>query len=229
MLRMDADTTGKKESYEEILSAFANREADILIGTQMIVKGHDFPQVTLIGVIAADMSLSVGDYRASERTFDLLTQAVGRAGRGSLPGEAVIQTYQPEHYSIVHAAVQDYEGFTKKKSCTGNFYVIPLPVICWRCRFCRQRGKRAGISADAGGYGKKYVTETDSVDKRLLVIGPAPAGIGKLHDIFRFVFYIKYEKYDKLIEIKDELEAQVQGMQLKNESMQIDFDPVNAF
>lgn len=230
VLRMDADTTGKKESYEEILSAFANREADILIGTQMIVKGHDFPQVTLIGVIAADMSLSVGDYRASERTFDLLTQAVGRAGRGILPGEAVIQTYQPEHYSIVHAAAQDYEGFYEEEILYRELLRYPpachmLAVQIFAAK--EENGQKlAQMLADAA---KKHVTETDSVDKRLLVIGPAPAGIGKLHDIFRFVFYIKYEKYDKLIEIKDELEAQVQGMQLKNESMQIDFDPVNAF
>lgn len=230
VLRMDADTTGKKESYEEILSAFANREADILIGTQMIVKGHDFPQVTLIGVIAADMSLSVGDYRASERTFDLLTQAVGRAGRGRLPGEAVIQTYQPEHYSIVHAAAQDYEGFYEEEILYRE--LLRYPPACHMLAvqiFAAKEENGQKLAQMLADTAKKYVTETDSADKRLLVIGPAPAGIGKLHDIFRFVFYIKYEKYDKLIEIKDELEAQVQGMQLKNESMQIDFDPVNAF
>ena len=97
---MDADTTKTKDSYEKILSAFSAGEADILVGTQMIVKGHDFPNVTLMGIMAADMSLSVNDYRAGERTFQLLTQAAGRAGRGKRPGEVVIQTYQPEHYSI---------------------------------------------------------------------------------------------------------------------------------
>ena len=111
VLRMDYDTTRTKDSYEKILQAFANREADILIGTQMIVKGHDFPKVTLVGVLAADLSLGANDYRAGERTFQLLTQAVGRAGRGALPGEAVIQTYQPEHYAVTYAAKQDYEGF----------------------------------------------------------------------------------------------------------------------
>ena len=95
VLRMDMDTTRGKEDYEQILSAFANHEADILIGTQMIVKGHDFPDVTLVGVLAADLSLHVGDYRAAERTFQLLTQAAGRAGRGNKPGEVVIQTYDP--------------------------------------------------------------------------------------------------------------------------------------
>ena len=111
VLRMDMDTTRQKDSYEKILSAFANEEADILVGTQMIVKGHDFPNVTLVGVLAADMSLYTDDYRSGERTFQLLTQAVGRAGRGDRPGEAVIQTYSPEHYAVVKAAAQDYEAF----------------------------------------------------------------------------------------------------------------------
>ncbi len=112
---MDMDTTKEKDGHEKILEAFANEEADILIGTQMIVKGHDFPNVTLVGVLAADMSLYSDDYRAGERTFQLLTQAAGRAGRGSEKGEVVIQTYSPEHYSIETAAKQDYEGFYKEE------------------------------------------------------------------------------------------------------------------
>ena len=115
VMRMDFDTTRTKDAYEKILHAFANQEADILIGTQMIVKGHDFPAVTLVGVLAADLSLSMSDYRAGERTFQLLTQAEGRAGRGTLPGEAIIQTYRPEHYSIQQAAKQDYEAFYEEE------------------------------------------------------------------------------------------------------------------
>ena len=115
VLRMDGDTTRQKGSYERILSAFAEGEADVLLGTQMIVKGHDFPNVTLVGVLAADLSLNENDYRAGERTFQLLTQAVGRAGRGSKPGEAVIQTYQPDHYAITCAAAQDYKSFYEEE------------------------------------------------------------------------------------------------------------------
>ena len=115
VMRMDFDTTRTKDAYEKILNAFANQEADILIGTQMIVKGHDFPNVTLVGVLAADMSLYSDDYRSGERTFQLLTQAAGRAGRGRSPGEVVIQTYSPEHYSIQMAARQDYEGFYEEE------------------------------------------------------------------------------------------------------------------
>ena len=115
VLRMDADTTKKAEDYEAILSRFASGEADILLGTQMIVKGHDFKGVTLMGVLLADTSLNQNDYRAAERTFELLTQAAGRAGRGSRPGDAVIQTYQPDHYAITFAANQDYEGFYEEE------------------------------------------------------------------------------------------------------------------
>ncbi len=111
ILRMDYDTTRTKDSYETILRSFANHEADILIGTQMIVKGHDFPEVTLMGILAADMSLYANDYRAAERTFQLLTQAAGRAGRGEQPGRVIIQSYSPQHYAIETASRQDYEAF----------------------------------------------------------------------------------------------------------------------
>ena len=117
VLRMDMDTTRQKDGHEKILAAFANEEADILVGTQMIVKGHDFPNVTLVGVLAADMSLYADDYRAGERTFQLLTQAVGRAGRGKKKGEAVIQTYSPEHYGIVHRITR---RFMRRRSATGS-------------------------------------------------------------------------------------------------------------
>ena len=115
VLRMDLDTTRSKEGHEKILSAFANEEADILVGTQMIVKGHDFPNVTLVGVLAADLSLYVSDYHAAERTFQLLTQAAGRAGRGEKPGEVIIQTYNPEHYSVICAKNQDYNQFYEEE------------------------------------------------------------------------------------------------------------------
>ena len=114
-LRMDYDTTRTKDSYERILSAFADHQADILIGTQMIVKGHDFPQVTLVGVLAADMSLNISDYHAAERSFQLITQAAGRAGRGNEPGAVVIQTYQPDHFCIQAARAQDYAAFYEEE------------------------------------------------------------------------------------------------------------------
>ena len=115
VLRMDMDTTREKDGHEKILSAFVDGEADVLVGTQMIVKGHDFPNVTLVGILAADMSLYADDYRAGERTFQLLTQAAGRAGRGEKKGQAIIQTYSPGHYAIETAAAQDYAAFYEEE------------------------------------------------------------------------------------------------------------------
>lgn len=230
VLRMDADTTKSKDSYEQILSAFANKEADVLIGTQMIVKGHDFPNVTLVGVLAADLSLSVSDYRAGERTFALLTQAAGRAGRGSLPGEVVIQTYQPQHYSIVHAAAQDYESFYEEEILYRE--LLRYPPACNMLAvqiFAKEEARGQELAGELAEMVKRFQNPEEPIKKRLLVIGPAPATIGKVNDIFRFVFYVKYEKYDTLVEVKDKLEERVQAMQLKNEMLQIDFNPVNAF
>lgn len=238
-LRMDGDTTKTKDSYEQILSAFANREADVLIGTQMIVKGHDFPGVTLVGVLAADLSLSANDYRAGERTFQLLTQAVGRAGRGTLPGEAVIQTYQPEHYAVCYAAQQNYEGFYTEEILyreLGGYppaaHMLAVQIFAGE----ENRGKRlaeqlaeevrSAEDADASKPGR----QPDAPGERsgIRIIGPAPATIGRINDIFRFVFYVKSAKYDRLVEVKDLLEQKIQGLQLKTETVQFDFDPMNT-
>ena len=128
ILRMDLDTTSKKGGHQEILSSFARGEADILIGTQMIVKGHDFSKVTLVGALAADLSLYASDYRCGEQTFALLTQAAGRAGRGQLAGNVVIQTYQPDHYSIRTAATQDYVSFYRQEMAYRRLLGYPPAV-----------------------------------------------------------------------------------------------------
>lgn len=221
VLRMDADTTRTKESYEQILSAFANRQADILLGTQMIVKGHDFPNVTLVGVLAADLSLHQGDYRASERTFQLLTQAVGRAGRGAKEGEAIIQTYHPEHYSVVYAENQDYEGFYSEEIMYRELMDYPpaahfmaVQVLSKECE--SGEGLIETLCSLAKQHSKK-------------VIGPTSAMIGKVKDIYRFVFYVKDKDYGKLTYIKDELEQYIEGQNLKNEAVYFDFDPMNTF
>lgn len=233
VLRMDADTTKKKDSYEEILSAFANGEADVLIGTQMIVKGHDFPNVTMVGIIAADMSLSVGDYRASERTFQLLTQAAGRAGRGEKPGEVVIQTYQPEHYSVIHAANQDYESFYQEEILYRELPGYPPAAHMLAVQiFSKEESGAKRLAEKLSGYVKTGTSQEQihkPGDNPVQIIGPAPASIGKINDVFRFVFYVKCKDYDKLVEIKDYLEEKVQKMELKRESVQYDFDPMNAF
>ncbi len=210
-LRMDADTTRAKGSYEKILSAFSGGEADVLIGTQMIVKGHDFPKVTLVGVLAADLSLNMSDYRAGERTFQLLAQAVGRAGRGSLPGEAVIQTYQPEHYAVVHAANQNYEGFYGEEIIYREMVGYP-PVSNMLAVQVFSREEESGFAlADrlAAEVKEKFIKPEEKGAGGtipLQLMGPAPATIGRINDIFRFVFYVKSLKYGKLVKIKDMVE-----------------------
>ncbi len=226
VLRMDADTTRTKESYEKILSAFADERADILVGTQMIVKGHDFPNVTLVGVLAADLSLNQNDYRAGERTFQLLTQAAGRAGRGSKPGQVVIQTYQPEHYSVVHAAKQDYEGFYEEEIAYRDFMQYPpvahlLAVLI--VSQIQEQGKRLG----------EEMTEMVNCEMGsragLQVIGPTEATIGKLNDFYRHVFYVRHADYQVLVEVKDRLETFCRQRELKNQTIQFDFDPMTTY
>lgn len=239
-LRMDGDTTKTKDSYEQILSAFSNREADVLIGTQMIVKGHDFPGVTLVGVLAADLSLGANDYRAGERTFQLLTQAVGRAGRGALPGEAVIQTYQPEHYAVTYAAKQDYEGFYNEEILYRELGGYPPAAHMLAVQIFAREESRGQTLAEAlaecargsmpaeRGQERKDAAQTGGESDRMQIIGPAAASIGRINDIFRFVFYVKSAKYDTLVKVKDVLEEKIQGEQLRTEVVQFDFDPVNT-
>lgn len=220
-LRMDGDTTRTKDSYEQILSAFSNGEAEVLIGTQMIVKGHDFPRVTLVGILAADLSLGAGDYRAGERTFQLLTQAVGRAGRGDVPGEAVIQTYQPEHYAVIHAANQDYEAFYSEEILYREMMEYPPVAHMLAVQIYAQEEENGAKLAKRLG---EVVKSREDVPA---VLGPAPASIGKINDIFRFVFYIKHAQYETLVQIKDELEERLTQWQPR-ENVQFDFDPVNT-
>ncbi len=225
VLRMDADTTKSKDSYEQILSQFAHEEADILVGTQMIVKGHDFAKVTLVGILAADMSLHAGDYRAGERTFQLLTQAAGRAGRSTLPGEVVIQTYQPEHYAVVHAANQDYEHFFAEEIAYRDLMMYP-PVAHMMAVLVLADNEKAG-AMQAQALAEQVRRQFD--DKRLVMIGPTEACIGKINDIYRYIFYIKHREYQVLTAVKDVLEQTIHAMQWNTDSVQFDFDPMNQY
>ena len=225
---MDADTTKTKDSYEKILAAFGNGEADILVGTQMIVKGHDFPNVTLVGVLAADLSLSVGDYRAGERTFQLLTQAAGRAGRGSQPGEVVIQTYQPDHYAVVHAANQDYEAFYEEEILYRDLMQYPPVAHMLAVQIFAAREEDGAHLAQYLADRTRTFGIQDEEKTGLQIIGPAPAGIGKVKDIYRFVFYIKNKEYERLVSAKDRLEQILFHMDLKQIHVQFDFNPINT-
>lgn len=206
ILRMDFDTTRSKDSYEKILSAFANQEADILIGTQMIVKGHDFPNVTLVGVLAADLSLYVSDYHAAERTFQLLTQAVGRSGRGDRPGHAVIQTYQPEHYSIQAAAIQDYEKFYKEEM--GYRMLLDYPPAAHMMTVfgaCQDEE----FLKKAMYYIEVFIRRV-SPKEELHMIGPASASVGKVKDVYRQVLHLKHTDIRFLTAVREKLEKYIE-------------------
>lgn len=225
VLRMDRDTTRTKESYEEILSAFGQGEADVLVGTQMIVKGHDFPNVTLVGVVAADISLCATDYRASERTFQLLTQAVGRAGRGEKEGEAVIQTYLPDHYSIQTAAKQDYEEFYWQEMLYRNLMGYPpaysMLGIYLSCTDKDLLDKQAGILGASIQQGQV---------EGLTVIGPADAALARKNDVYRKVIYLKHEKEKVLFLVKRELEKEMEKEAVwQKVYVQFDYNPLNAY
>lgn len=227
VLRMDTDTTKNKEGHEKILAAFSNQEADILIGTQMIVKGHDFPNVTLVGVLAADMSLHVSDYRAAERTFELLTQAAGRAGRGELPGEVVIQTYQPEHYSIQTAKAQDYEAFYGQEIEYRKMMRYP-PVWNLLVILCEAKWEQNATDGAAGLA--RQIDRMQKLEKKVFPIGPTTPAIGRVNDIYRRVIYVKAEDYKNLVCVKDCLEQYVRdNPSYKDVNVQFDFNPVNGF
>jgi primosomal protein N' (replication factor Y) len=207
ILRMDTDTTKGKDGHEKIVRAFANEEADILIGTQMIVKGHDFEKVTLVGVLAADMSLYNNDYRATERTFQLLTQAAGRAGRGALAGEVVIQTYKPEHYSIQAAASQDYMAFYREEiKYRKQMHYPPF----WQMRVIQLSSpsqKNVTVLADA----LAAFLRQGMIENRLIVLGPSDPSVAKVNDIYYKKIYVKHssEKFlqRKMEEVQQFLEA----------------------
>ena len=226
ILRMDMDTTKEKDGHEKILEAFANEEADILIGTQMIVKGHDFPNVTLVGILAADLSLYTSDYQAAERTFQLLTQAAGRAGRGKTHGEVVIQTYSPDHYSIQRAAAQDYEGFYEAeieyRDLMGYPPVSHLLAVLMTC----EDEKYLEMAAN---YLKEFAVRADK-KKKLQIIGPASPYVGKVNDVYRRLFYIKGEDDQLLIEVKDLLEKYIDmNRGFDKVRIQFDFNPMHSF
>lgn len=236
ILRMDYDTTRAKDSYEKILQAFSNHEADILIGTQMIVKGHDFSNVTLVGVLAADMSLHVNDFHAAERTFALLTQAAGRAGRGKLPGNVVIQTYDPDHYAIQTAKEQDYEAFYDKEIEYRRLMNYP-PV--WNMLLIHvtspdesECGSVAQRVHDTAAQMISHIEKSQSPDDRhqIQLIGPADATIAKVNDIYRKVIYMKTSDYAALISVKDGIEQAVKAdTAIKNANISFDFNPMSGF
>ncbi len=193
--RMDLDTTRNKDGHTRILTAFSKGEADILVGTQMVIKGHDFPKVTLVGVLAADLSLYADNYQAAERTFQMLVQAAGRAGRGNQPGLALIQTYSPDHYSIQAAASQDYPLFFEKE--ISYRMLMGYPPVGGMLAVLGSGDSEIQLEM-AMQYIKKYTLHIGK-DSRTVLIGPADAAVAKIQDRYRKVLYIKNENREELL------------------------------
>ena len=225
VLRMDADTTKTKDSYNKILSSFANKEADILIGTQMIVKGHDFPYVTLVGILLADMSLHVNDYRASERTFQLITQAAGRAGRGELKGDVVIQTYSPDDFSIVAASHQDYKEYYNEEIAFRQ--MLMYPPVAHMLLILLESSEYSSLVKSSENLVKNIKDDIIKRSVKALIIGPADASVVKLLDTYRRVIYIKSNDNEVLKKLKDYIE---ESTDLLGDGVRVsfDFDPLNS-
>ena len=201
-IRMDIDTVTKKNSHEEILEKFNKDKIDILIGTQMIVKGHHFPNVTLVGVVSADGSLNIDDYRASERTFDILVQVAGRAGRENLQGNVIIQTYNPDNYSIQYAKKQNYDEFYNVEIKLRN--QLRYPPFCDIIMFGISGETEEIVSKTAE---KLYRNLKEQIEKEQIianVLKPLPAPIDKIKNRYRWRTIIKAKVNDKLIDIINE-------------------------
>ena len=225
VLRMDMDTTRNKEGHGKILSAFAKEEADILIGTQMIVKGHDFPKVTLVAALAADMSLYANDYHAAERTFQLLTQAAGRAGRGKREGQMLIQTYSPDNYSITSAAKQDYELFYEQEMNYRKIMNYPPARNLLAILVTSLEEEKLNDFSEK--IKRRIMAEAR---ENIVIMGPAQASVSKIQDYYRKVIYIKHENYDILTKVKDSIERFFKDQKKNQECyIQFDFNPINTY
>lgn len=218
VLRMDLDTTKGKDGHADILEKFADGEADILIGTQMIVKGHDFPNVTLVGILLADMSLYSPDYMAAERSFELLTQAAGRAGRGDKKGNVIIQTYNPEHYSIVHACKHDFDSFYEEEIAYREMMGYPPVLQFMSCKIASlDEEKAVYISEEI-----KKITAGFAEDTR--IIGPGNAPVYKINDIYYRIIYYKNSSHERLEEIKKSIDRYMDEHEEIFKKCQIQYD-----
>ena len=219
IVRMDFDTTSKKGSHEKIIKSFENHEYDILLGTQMIAKGLDFPNVTLVGVINADTSLNIPDFRSSEMTFDLLCQVAGRSGRGDKQGRVIIQTFNKEHYALKYAKNHDYVGFyneemeiRKKLSYPPYYYLVLIKVIS------KDYDSSRDISMKVVEYLNKNLNDVK-------ILGPSVARVFKLNNTYRFQVIIKYKKNDNIYKVINDL---IEHYKSNNKvKIDVDFNPIH--
>ena len=214
VLRMDIDTTSKKGSHKDIIDKFNNHEADILVGTQMISKGLDFPLVTLVGVINADTILNLPDFRSNEKTYDLLSQVSGRAGRSSIPGKVIIQTFNPDNYAIKLSKSHNYEEFYNEEiKVRKRLYYPPYSFIA----LIKIGGKDYKYSINEAKKIGDYIRK--KVDKEI-VLGPSASSLSKINNIYYFEIIIKYRDKNKIIGLLNEIKLLTEN----NGKIRIEFD-----
>lgn len=219
--RLDSDVGKVKNQVDKVLKSFSNQEYDVLVGTQMIAKGHDFPNVTLVGVVLADTGLSMPSYRASETTFQLLAQAVGRAGRGDKKGEAIIQTYNPTHYAITLGASQDYEKFYHREMQMRRLSQYPPFVYLIVMEFS---GKNEEKPAEAALSVKNDLLQQGFDD--LVVLGPSTPYAGFVNGIYKKILVLKTKKVDQLKEYLRQIQGALDGQ--SGVRIRFDVDPIDS-
>lgn len=222
IIRMDVDTTRKKGAHEKLFNKFENKEADILLGTQMIAKGLDFPEVTLVGVINADTALGLPDFRSAEKTFQLLTQVSGRSGRGEKEGKVIIQSYNPEHYAIQYAKKHDYDAFYKREMHLRHLSEYSPYYFLLKISVSHENEMTAA---------KKISQYTDyirpALSDKAIVLGPTPKSIARTHNRYHFQVLIKYKQEPKLTEKIHDLLQDTQKEQAKGVFISIDYQPLD--
>ena len=220
--RMDSDTTSRKGTQDKILRALEQREIDILIGTQMITKGHDFPFITLVGVISADTALNMPDFRAAEKTFQMITQVAGRGGRGENPGKVIIQTFNPDHYSLIHAQNHDYKSFYAEEIVFRQTLQYPPFGRIINLRFS-SINKNALIEEAQilGKMAKKLSARHGNIAE---IIGPAESPLAKIRGRFRWQMLIKGQNINALHQIAREIINQRKNSTVR---ITVDVDPEN--
>ncbi len=221
--RIDRDTTGRRKSFEETLMRFSRGEIDMLVGTQMLAKGHDFPNVTLVGVISVDAGLALPDFRAAERTFQLLTQVAGRAGRGELQGRVLIQTFYPEHYALKHARTQNYDNFYAEEiRFRRNLHYPPFVALA----SIMIKHVNYDFALDNAEILRECLQKANA-EKNCIILGPAPAPLARLKGEYRLQILVKAKSRAKLRETLDFAlhDAQEKFCDLK--IVNVEIDPVN--
>jgi primosomal protein N' (replication factor Y) len=220
--RLDRDAVRRKGALDSVLSRFRAGEVDVLVGTQMIAKGHDFPRVTLVGVVSADVGLGMADFRAAERTFQLLTQVAGRAGRGEQAGEAIVQTIYPDHYSIQLACRQDYAAFYERELQFRKAMRYP-PLVSLINTVVR--AKTFTKAMDDAADVVQRVREAAGDARELRVLGPAPAPLGKLRGEFRAQLLVKGTNRKRMRELLLAAIAEKPELQRR---VTVDVDPISV-